>query len=130
MEELERVYVQSYERGEKDEAWRGQCRQELVKLQSGDPENVRLWKEFMELSLRELDMMYGRLGVKYDLVRGESHYNDRLQGVVDMHYRERGAEKIVQLSAGDMFVAGVGDEHVAHPVGEARVLVIEREGSV
>ena len=47
-----------------------------------------------------------------------------------MHYRERGQEKIVQLSPGDMSVAGVGDEHVAHPIGEARVLVIEREGSV
>ncbi len=53
-----------------------------------------------------------------------------LQGVVDMHYREYGVEKIVQLSAGDMFVAGKGDEHVAHPIGEARVLVIERDGSV
>lgn len=53
-----------------------------------------------------------------------------MQGVVDMHYREHGAEKIVQLGAGDMFVAGAGDEHVAHPIGEARVLVIERAGSV
>nr|WP_321360256.1 AraC family ligand binding domain-containing protein [uncultured Hyphomonas sp.] len=53
-----------------------------------------------------------------------------MQGVVDMHYREDGAEKIVQLGPGDMFVAGAGDEHVAHPIGEARVLVIEREGSV
>jgi hypothetical protein len=31
---------------------------------------------------------------------------------------------------GDMFVADVGDEHVAHPVGEARILVVERKGSV
>ena len=53
-----------------------------------------------------------------------------LQGVVDMHYREYGAEKIVQLSPGDMFVAGKGEEHVARPIGEARVLVIERERSV
>jgi len=29
-----------------------------------------------------------------------------------------------------MFIAEVGDEHVAHPVGEARILVIERKGSV
>ena len=53
-----------------------------------------------------------------------------LEGIVDMHYREGGAEKIVQLGAGDVFVAGVGDSHVARPIGEARVLVIEREGSV
>lgn len=93
MEELERVYVQSYERGEKDDEWRTACRQELVKLQAGDAENVRMWKEFMELSLRELDRMYGRLGVKYDLVRGESHYNNRLQGVVDLLI-EKGLAKI------------------------------------
>ena len=53
-----------------------------------------------------------------------------LEGTVDMHYREGGAEKIVQLGAGDIFVAGVGEAHVARPIGEARVLVIEREGSV
>ncbi|MEI6972308.1 MAG: arginine--tRNA ligase, partial [bacterium] len=93
MEELERVYVQSYERGENDKEWRTMCRQELVKLQGGDPENVRMWKEFMELSLRELDRMYGRLGVKYDLVRGESHYNNRLQGVVDLLV-EKGLAKV------------------------------------
>ena len=68
MEELERVYVQSYERGEHDVDWKNQCRQELVKLQAGDPENVKLWNEFMQLSLRELDRMYRRLGVKYCLL--------------------------------------------------------------
>lgn len=84
MEELERIYVLSRERGEQDAEWLSQCRQELVKLQSGDLENVKLWKQFMELSLRELNRMYELLGVKYDLVRGESYYNDRLQGVVDL----------------------------------------------
>jgi hypothetical protein len=27
-------------------------------------------------------------------------------------------------------VADVGDEHVAHPIGAARILVVERKGSV
>ena len=53
-----------------------------------------------------------------------------IDGVVDMHYRTDGAEQTVLLGAGDMFVADVGDEHVAHPVGEARILVVERKGSV
>jgi len=53
-----------------------------------------------------------------------------LDGVVEMHYRELGVEHIAVLSAGDVFFAGVGCEHVAHPLGEARILVIEREGSV
>jgi hypothetical protein len=47
-----------------------------------------------------------------------------------MHYREAGAEKVVRLGPADMFIAEVGDEHVARPIGEARILVIERKGSV
>jgi hypothetical protein len=34
------------------------------------------------------------------------------------------------LSAGDVFFAEVGCEHVAHPHGEARILVVERAGSM
>lgn len=82
MEELERVYVLSYERGKEDPDWIDQCRNELVKLQSGDEENTALWKQFMELSLQELERIYGRLGVTFDLVRGESYYRDQLPDVV------------------------------------------------
>ena len=53
-----------------------------------------------------------------------------LDGTVDMHYREAGVEHVVTLGAGDIFFAQAGCEHVAHPRGEARVLVVEREGSV
>lgn len=53
-----------------------------------------------------------------------------LDGLVDMHAREHGAVTVHRLEAGDIFHAGDGDEHVAHPIGAARVLVIEREGSV
>ena len=53
-----------------------------------------------------------------------------LHGTVDMHYRENGAEKTVRLQPSDMFHAEAGDEHVAHPIGEARILVIERKGSI
>lgn len=53
-----------------------------------------------------------------------------LDGAVDMHYREDGAERVARLNIGDVFFAGVGCEHVAHPVGEARILVVETEGSV
>ena len=53
-----------------------------------------------------------------------------VDGAVDMHYREAGVEKVVRLGPADMFIAEVGDEHVARPVGEARILVIERKGSV
>ncbi|QJI28084.1 cupin [Pseudomonas sp. ADAK18] len=53
-----------------------------------------------------------------------------LDGQVQMHYREKGEEQIVLLEVGDIFYASVGTEHVAHPLGVARVLVVESEGSV
>jgi len=84
MEELERVYVKSYEKSKQDEEWLATCRDELVKLQSGDEENLALWREFVELSKSEVDRVYGKLGFSFDLVRGESYYNDRLQEVVDL----------------------------------------------
>jgi arginyl-tRNA synthetase len=84
VEELERVYVKSYEKTREDEEWLKQCRQELVKLQAGDEENTALWREFIGLSLKEFDRIYKRLGVSFDLVRGESYYNDKLAGTVKL----------------------------------------------
>lgn len=81
--ELERVYVKSYERSEADPAWMEAARAELVKLQQGDPENRALWRQFVELSLQEFEKIYRRLNVRFDLVRGESFYNERLPEVID-----------------------------------------------
>jgi len=53
-----------------------------------------------------------------------------LDGRVRMLYREQGVEKSVTLDTGDVFYASVGTEHVAHPMGEARILVVETAGSV
>lgn len=53
-----------------------------------------------------------------------------LDGAVDMHTRKDGQEQVWRLNVGDIFHAEAGDEHVAHPDGPARILVIERAGSV
>ena len=61
------------------------------------------------------------------------HTNDGdevLDGQVDMYYKLDEREEKVRLGPGDIFYAAEGDAHVAHPVGEARILVIEQEGSV
>ena len=53
-----------------------------------------------------------------------------LDGQVEMSYRIDGIEHMTLLNVGDIFYASVGTEHVASPIGEARILVIEKEGSV
>jgi arginyl-tRNA synthetase len=62
---------------------RDAARQELIKLQEGDPENIAIWKKCVELSMREFSEIYKLLDVHYDLQCGESFYHDRLPGVVD-----------------------------------------------
>jgi len=87
VEELERVYVESYRRAKEDPQWMEQARRELVKLQQGDPENLGLWKQFVDWSLSEFERIYQRLGVRFDLVRGESYYHDRLPAVIEQLQR-------------------------------------------
>ncbi|WP_169546040.1 cupin domain-containing protein [Sneathiella aquimaris] len=53
-----------------------------------------------------------------------------LEGNVDMFTRENGEETLWKLKPGDIFHAEEGDEHIAHPQGIARILVIEQAGSV
>ncbi len=91
--ELERVYVKSYEKSREDDEWLTQCRQELVKLQQGDKDNIALWDEFIELSMGEFERVYSRLDVKFDYVRGESFYNDRLQPTLDLLLEKKLAEE-------------------------------------
>lgn len=52
-----------------------------------------------------------------------------LDGEVDMHVREDGVERVIRLASGEGVSVSAGDEHVAHPVGEARILVVERKDS-
>ena len=81
--ELVRIYKETNERATADPAIREACRQELVKLQSGDPENFSIWKQSVDLSRQEFERAYELLDIHYDIQRGESFYNDRLPGVVE-----------------------------------------------
>lgn len=81
--EMERLYRLVNAAGESDPAVLDQARQELVKLQRADPENLALWRRMIELSQHQFDTLYGRLGVRFDHTLGESFYNPRLASVVD-----------------------------------------------
>ena len=81
---LEKCYVLSAAKAkEEDGIWKESCKQELVKLQQGDKENLALWKRFIEISIGEFERIYRKLGVKFDTYRGESYYNDAMPGVVE-----------------------------------------------
>jgi arginyl-tRNA synthetase len=82
IEELERIYVEFERRIEAEPDIAEEARVELKKLQDGDPENTRLWTEFVEMSLAEYGKIYGRMNVSFDTNFGESYYHGRMPGVV------------------------------------------------
>lgn len=81
--EMERLYKLVNSACDKDEAVLDRARQELVRLQDGDEENLGIWREMIDLSRHQFDEIYSRLKVEFDETLGESFYNDRLKGVVD-----------------------------------------------
>jgi arginyl-tRNA synthetase len=76
--ELVRLYREVTRLEETDENMKRTAREELVKLQAGDPENLAIWKQTVELSWREFEKLYDLLDIRFDERLGESAYNDAL----------------------------------------------------
>jgi arginyl-tRNA synthetase len=80
--ELERLYKLVNAECDAQPARLEAAKQELVKLQAGDAENLAIWQEMARVSQAQFDTIYGRLGVKFDYTLGESFYNPRLAEIV------------------------------------------------
>ena len=81
--ELERLYKIINAECDANPARLEEAKQELVKLQAGDAENVAVWQDMIRVSQVQFDSIYGRLGVKFDHALGESFYNPWLGEVVN-----------------------------------------------
>src|SRR5713226_8852886 len=90
--EIVRIYKETNARSTSDPAVREACRQELVKLQSGDKESTGIWNECVALSMQDFEHVYELLDIHYDIQCGESFYDDRLAGVVDRLLKSKIAE--------------------------------------
>jgi len=72
--ELLRLYVRFHSEAEIDETIVNKARYWFKKLESKDEEATLLWKKFSGWSLQEFRAVYKKLGVKFDLEKGESEY--------------------------------------------------------
>ena len=96
------------------------ARNELVKLQAGDAENLAIWRDMIRLSQAQFQTIYGRLGVNFGHTLGESFYHPRLQAIVDELMRRslatesRGARAILS----DGSVPPKDDPFLVHKEGE------------
>jgi len=81
--ELVRLYREVNSREGADPEVADAARRELVLLQSGDPENLSIWRECVEASWQAFLRLYDLLGIQFDQRLGESSYNARLEPLCD-----------------------------------------------
>ncbi|MCZ6597147.1 MAG: arginine--tRNA ligase [Planctomycetota bacterium] len=98
------LYVRFHDEAEKDPALEEAARAAFRELESGREGHVReAWSRLTELSMREFDKIYQRLGVEFDLVRGESWYEPYLDQTVERIE----AAGVTEMSEGALIV-GLG----------------------
>ncbi len=76
-----------------DESLADESRAEFHKLETGDEENLALWKWFVSISLEEYERTYKQLGISFDSYKGESFYTDKMPAQVQK-LRDAGLLKI------------------------------------
>lgn len=76
-------YVRFHKEAEKNPELDDEGREWFEKLEDGDPEAVKLWKWFREVSLKDFKRIYKELGVTFDSYNGEAFFNDKMQPVID-----------------------------------------------
>jgi arginyl-tRNA synthetase len=83
IQQLEDFYKLGHQEAESDPSKMDQARAELAALQSGDPERRQDWEHFCQRSAEHFREVYHRLGVTFDLEKGESSYHEELPGIVE-----------------------------------------------
>ncbi len=99
------MYVRFHDEAEKDPELNEQGAKTFIRLEKGDPEIVAIWKMFVQISMKEYQRLWDRLGVKHDLVKGESFYSDQLDKTTKF-IEDKG---LLEESQG-AFVVNVGED--------------------
>lgn len=100
--ELMQIYIRINNLCKEDENVLNKCRDNFKKLEDGDPECVKLWQWFKELSLKEFQKTYDLLGSEFDSWNGEAYYSDKMGEVIELleksgKLKESQGAKIIDL---------------------------------
>ena len=82
--ELLKIYVKFHQKAEENPSLEDEARMYFKKLEDGDEEIVRLWKFFVEVSMKEFSRVYNMLNISFDSYAGESFYQDKMPEVIEM----------------------------------------------
>ena len=105
--ELQRIYVKFHQEEVDHPELTEQAREWFVRIEKGDKEAQELFEFFKKITLAEVKDIYKRLNVKFDSWNGESFFNDKMDGPLQM-LRDKGlieesqGAQVVDLQAYNM----------------------------
>ena len=81
--DLEALYKKGNAAYKESEENANSIRNELVKLQEGDPENLEIWQSITDISWKAFEAIYQQLDITFDKVLGESFYRYQVDAVCE-----------------------------------------------
>lgn len=118
IKELLKLYVDYNELANQDPEKMDDARRWFSELESGNPEAVKLWEWFKEISLGEFNRVYDMLGVEFDSYNGESFSSQFIDDVI----KELRDKNLLEMSDGAEII-NLEDE------GLPNMIVIKSDGS-
>ena len=80
---LYEIYVKFHQEEKENPALSDEGRYYFKKIEDGDQEAMELFGFFRDVTLKEVQKLYDRLGVQFDSYCGESFYNDKMAPVLE-----------------------------------------------
>jgi len=121
--DLENFYREAKVRFDDEEGFADRSREYVVKLQSEDAECMKLWQQFIDISIAHSEEIYQKLNVtlRREDIMGESAYNDDLPKVIDELMTKN-------IAVEDQGAKVVFIEEMANKDGEPSVFIVQKSG--
>ena len=109
LHELLKLYTRFHEEASKDPLLEERAREEFKKMESGDEQNLHLWRWIREESIKALESVYQKLGVHFHEYLSESMYEKDSREII-----EEGKKKGIFIT-GEKGALIVQFEHEQYP---------------
>lgn len=121
--DLESFYREAKQRFDDEEGFSDKARDYVVKLQQGDAHCEKLWRLFIDTSVKHSEEVYAKLNVTLtrDDIYAESAYNNKLNWVINT-LKEKG------IAQEDQGAQVVFLDELANKDGEPSVFIVQKSG--
>ncbi|WIO75261.1 arginine--tRNA ligase [Porticoccaceae bacterium LTM1] len=123
LKDLETFYQQAKKHFDNDADFADKSRQYVVKLQGGDSHCLKLWQQFIDISVQHSEEIYRALNVTlgHDDIKPESAFNDALPGVIKTLEEK-------SLAVDDQGAKVVFLEELADKNGNPSPMIVQKSG--